>query len=78
MLARSPSPAANRARRWRAQRKAGMRQVRIRVHARRLAAALRQANPQAGELATWPEVEAELAAVVAAFIERWLGKKPNA
>jgi hypothetical protein len=79
MLDRAPSPAANRARRWRAQRKAGMREVKIRVHARRLAAALRQANPQAGELATWPAVEAELAAVVAAFIERWIGeKKPNA
>jgi hypothetical protein len=74
----APSPAANRARRWRAQRKAGMREVRIRVHARRLAAALRQANPQAGGLDTWPEVERELAAVVGAFIERWIGKKPNA
>ena len=79
MLDRPPSPAANRARRWCAQRKAGMREVKIRVHARRLTAALRQANPQAGALDTWPEIEAELTAVVAAFIERWIGeKKPNA
>jgi hypothetical protein len=78
MLDRTPSPAAIRARRWRAQRKAGIREARIRLHARRLAAALRKANPQAGELATWPDVEAELAAVVEAFIERWIGKKPNA
>ena len=49
------------------------------MHARRLTAALRQANPQAGALDTWPEIEAELTAVVAAFIERWIGeKKPNA
>ena len=73
-----PTPAAIRARRWRARRKAGMREARIRINARRLAAALRRANPQAGELATWPEVEAELQAVAEALIERWLGKNPNA
>ena len=78
MLQRTLSPAAARARRWRAQRKAGVREVRIPVHARRLAAALRKANPQAGELNTWPEVEAELAAVVDAFVDRWVGKKANA
>jgi hypothetical protein len=78
MLDRSRSPAAARARRWRAQRKAGIREARIPVHARRLVAGLRKANPQAGTLETWPAVEAELAAVVAAFIERWIGKKPNA
>jgi hypothetical protein len=73
-----PSPAANRARRWRAQRKAGIREARIRVHSRRLTAALRQANPLAGALDTWPEIERELQAVVDAFTERWLGKNPNA
>jgi hypothetical protein len=79
MLERPPrSPAAIRARRWRAQRKAGIREARIRVHARRLAAALRKSNPQAGELETWPEVEAELTAMLEAFIDRWLGKNPNA
>jgi hypothetical protein len=78
MLARTPSLAAARARRWRARRKAGIRGAHITVNARRLAAALRAANPRAGELETWPEVEAELTAVVAAFIDRWLGKKPNA
>jgi hypothetical protein len=79
VLDRPPSPAAARARRWRAQRKAGVRIARIRIHARRLRAALRAANKEAGELETWPEVEAELMAVVEAFIDRWLsGKKPNA
>jgi hypothetical protein len=39
---------------------------------------LRAANPRAGELDSWPDVEAELAAVVEAFIQRWLGKIPNA
>jgi hypothetical protein len=78
MLHRPPSPAAARARRWRAQRKAGIREARIRVHARRLAAALRKANPLAGELGTWPEIEAELTAVLEAFVDRWIGKNPNA
>jgi hypothetical protein len=78
VLERSPSSAAARARRWRAQRKAGIREARIRVHACRLAAALRKSNPVAGELETWPEIEAELTAVIEAFIERWIGKKPNA
>jgi hypothetical protein len=50
MLQRPPSPAVARARRWRAQRKAGIREARIRLHARRLAAALRKSNPEAGEL----------------------------
>jgi hypothetical protein len=74
----SSSPAAVRNRRWRAQRRAGVREVRIRLHARRLAAALRKANPQAGELGTWAEVEAELTAVIDEFVERWIGKKPDA
>jgi hypothetical protein len=78
MLHRPPSSAAARARRWRAQRKAGIREARLRLHARRLAAALRKANPQAGELEAWPEIEAELAAVIEAFIDRWIGKNPNA
>jgi hypothetical protein len=78
VLNRSPSPSATRARRWRAQRRAGIREARIRVHARRLAAALRKANPQAGELAAWSDVEAELAAVIEAFVDRWIGKNPNA
>jgi hypothetical protein len=78
MLHRPASPSAARARQWRARRKAGIREARIRVHARRLAAALRKSNPEAGELDTWAAVEAELAAMLEAFIERWLGKKPNA
>jgi hypothetical protein len=78
MLDRSPSAAATRGRRWRAQRKAGIREARIPVHARRLIAALHKANPQANGLDTWPEVEAELVAVVEAFVERWLKSKPNA
>ena len=80
MLDRPPSPAAVRNRRWRAERKAGLREARIRVHARRLIAALCRSNPQAGELDSWPAVEAELALVVEAFCEQWLGpaKKPDA
>jgi hypothetical protein len=79
MLDRSPSRAAIRARRWRAQRKAGMRDAHLRLNARRLAAALRKANPEAGDLATWPEVVAELQTLVDTLIERWIGgKNPNA
>jgi hypothetical protein len=79
MLQRSPiSAAAIRARRWRAQRKAGLREVRILVHVRRLRAALaalRKANSRAGSLDSWDEIEAELAAVVEEFVVRWVGKK---
>jgi hypothetical protein len=74
MLERPASRAASRARRWRAQRKAGLREARLRLHARRLAAALRKANPEAGELDTWPEVEAELTAMIEAWVERWIGQ----
>jgi hypothetical protein len=75
-----PSPAAIRNRRWRAERKAGRRLARIRVHARRLIAALRRSNPRTGELDSWPAVEAELVLVVEAFCEHWLGpaKKTDA
>lgn len=75
----SSSPAAIRNRDWRAERRAGLRKAKIQVNARRLVAALRRANPQARELDTWPEVEAELGAVIEAFCEHWLGpvKKPD-
>jgi hypothetical protein len=75
MLHRLPSPDALRARKSRARLKAGVRTFRVRAHHRRLVAALRKANPQAGELDAWPEVEAELAAIVEEFITRWVGGK---
>ena len=45
MLERPPSPGAIRARNSRARRKQGVRTFRVRAHARRLAAAMRRANP---------------------------------
>jgi hypothetical protein len=49
------------------------------VPTKRLLAAMRAANPQLpeGELSA-AAIEAELQAVVEAFIERWLGKIPHA
>ncbi len=47
------------------------------VHERRLRKALRLANEQAGTLDSWGEVEAELSAMLDAFIERWLGPAKN-
>jgi hypothetical protein len=73
MLDRSPSPAAVRARERRARQRAGIvRDLRIRIPTRRLVAAMRAANPRLpeGELTT-AEVEAELEAIVLAFVERY-------
>jgi hypothetical protein len=83
MLARPPKPdakpapsaAAVRARRSRALRSEGIVILRLRMHRKRLVAAMRCANPGAGDLATTAQVEAELQALVDAFIVRWLGKK---
>jgi hypothetical protein len=75
-----PSPAASRARRWRAQRRAGLRQARLAVPERRLRRAMLVAREHAGQsvdLDTWGDVEAELMTVVDAFIERWLGPAKN-
>lgn len=79
MLDRPPSPAAVRNRRWRAERKAGLREARIKVSVRRVTAALRRSHPGAS-FDTWEAVEAELAAVVEAFCQQWVGpaKKPDA
>ena len=78
MLDRPPSPAAVRNRRWRAERKAGWRKVRFPVPVRRVTAALRRSHPGAS-FDTWPAIEAELAAVVEAFCQQWVGpeKKPD-
>jgi hypothetical protein len=81
MLQRSTS-AATRARARRARQRNGVERIlRIEVPTKRLLAAMRAANPQLpeGELSA-EAIEAELQAVVEAFIERWLGpaKKPHA
>lgn len=54
--------------------------MRIRAHRKRLVVAMRRANPELGELSAVTEVETELEAIIAAFIERWIGpeKKPCA
>jgi hypothetical protein len=76
MLARSPSAGAVRASRSRARRRDGLVIMRVEVHRRRLIAAMGRANPaRAGELETTAEVEAELQAIVDAFVTRWLGQK---
>lgn len=74
MLERSPSHAARRARDRRARQRTGIeRDLKVRVPTRRLRAAMQAANPNAGELDTPGALEAELAAVVEAWIARWLG-----
>ncbi len=77
MLHRPPSRAAIRARERRARQRAGIAcDLRVRVPTRRLAAAMRAANPRLpeGELSR-KAIEAELQAVVETFVERWIGKK---
>ena len=80
MLDRSRSPAAIRARESRARLKAGVRTFRVRAHGRRLAAAMRLANPKLGDDLAPEAIEAELDAILDAFCVRWLGpaKKPCA
>jgi hypothetical protein len=74
------SPAARRARAYRARRRAGVRHdLKVRTHTRRLVAALRAAAQAAGRpvLATddptRTEIERELTAIVEAFVSRWIG-----
>jgi hypothetical protein len=75
MLQRSPSPDAARARGSRARLKIGIRTYRVRAHARRLVAAMRKANPDLGDDdLDQKAIEAELNDIVAAFVERWIGK----
>jgi hypothetical protein len=69
-----PSPAARRARDRRARQRTGIeRDLKLRVPTRRLRAAMQAANPDAGMLDTREALEAELAAVIDAWIVRWLG-----
>jgi hypothetical protein len=75
---RSASPDAIRARNSRARLKAGVRTFRVQAHIRRLAAAMRRANPRLGDDLTSDQIETELNEIVAAFTDRWLGKKPFA
>ena len=42
--------------------------LRVRTHRKRLVAAMRCANPGAGGLETVPEIEAELQAIIDAFV----------
>lgn len=51
-----------------------MRDLRVRVPTRRLVAAMRAANHRLpdGDLTT-AEIEAELEAIILAFVERWVG-----
>jgi hypothetical protein len=67
-----PSPGAVRARRSRARAKAGIGTFRIRAHTRRLIAAMLRANPDLSDDLDHAAVEAELNAIVAAFIARWV------
>jgi hypothetical protein len=78
MLQRSPSRGAARARASRARRKAGIGTYLVRAHTRQLTASLRLANRDLGDDLTRAEIEAELDALVAAFIDRWLRRKPYA
>jgi hypothetical protein len=74
MLDRPPSPDALRGRATRARRKAGVAyDLKIRIPTKRLRAALRAANPAAGDLGTRETIERELQNVVEAFIVRWVG-----
>jgi hypothetical protein len=72
MLDRSTSPAALRARASRARLRSGVRTFKVRAHARRLVAAMRRANPELNDDLEHAAIEAELNAIVAAFIARWL------
>jgi hypothetical protein len=72
---RPPSAAALRARKSRSRLRVGVRTYRVQAHTRRLVAALRKANPRIPEDPTQDQVEAELADIVAALVERWLWKE---
>jgi hypothetical protein len=72
MLDRAPSPAANRARRWRWRRRNGLVPRRIDVDEHALAEALIASGRLTESEALRPELlERELAALVADFISRW-------
>jgi hypothetical protein len=76
---RSGSPAAARSRRWRAQRRAGIRTLQIRVPERRLVTALRRAGRLADDSVNRVEIMIAVEAVLADYITRWLPeKKPSA
>jgi hypothetical protein len=52
-----------------------VRTFRVRAHARRLITAMRRANPDLSDELDHVGVEAELNAIVEAFIMRWIGEK---
>ena len=81
MLDRSRPGAAARARQRRARQRAGIVcDLVVRVPTRRLAKAMQMANPRLPQRDLTPsEIEAELQAIVLAFVERWIGpKNPHA
>jgi hypothetical protein len=70
----SPSGSARRSRERRARRRAGiLRDFKVRVPTKRLIAALRLAEPKLPAELPPEVIERELAQVVLAFIETWLG-----
>jgi hypothetical protein len=75
---RAHTPGALRARASRARLRDGIRTFKVRAHTRRLIFAMRRANPELSDELDHAAIEAELTAIVAAFVERWLGKKPCA
>jgi hypothetical protein len=72
---RAHTPGAVRARASRARLRSGVRTFRVRAHARRLITAMRRANPDLSDELDHAGVEAELNAIVEAFIMRWIGEK---
>jgi hypothetical protein len=49
-----------------------VRTFRVRAHGRRLITAMRRANPDLGDDLDHAAIEAEVNAIVAAFIARWI------
>jgi hypothetical protein len=72
MLDQARSPGALRARASRARLRDGIRTFRVRAHTRRLITAMRRANPDLSDELEHAAIEAELNAIVAAFIARWI------
>jgi hypothetical protein len=76
VLDRPPSADALRGRATRARRRAGVHfDLKIRTPTKRLRAALRAANQTCGPLDNREALEAELHAVIEAFVTRWVGPR---
>jgi hypothetical protein len=66
------SSGAVRARASRARLRDGVRTFRVRAHTRRLIIAMRRANPELSDELEHAAIEAELNAIVNAFIVQWI------